>query len=56
MPLAAQGTMLGSSEEAVYCYAENVRLRMVPHKSPITGEFENGGGEVSFELVEATAK
>jgi hypothetical protein len=56
MPLAAQGTMLGSSEEAVYCYAENVRFRMVPHKSPITGEFENGGGEVSFELVEATAK
>ena len=56
MPLAAQGTMLGSSEEAVYCYAENIRFRMVPHKSPITGEFENGGGEVSFELVEATAK
>lgn len=56
MPLACHGLLFGAGEQSVKCYAENVRIRSVPHKSPWTGNWEPNGAELTFELVEAVGR
>lgn len=56
MPLGAHGGFLGAGEKSVKVYTGDVKIAPAPHVPESTGQFDDGGGRLSFTMVEAVGR
>jgi hypothetical protein len=52
----ASGTFLGTGEANVEVYGRVDGVANVPHFSPVTSQWEAGGGQITFTLFEAAGR